>query len=95
MNMFYLALKYKTCIASTKKRCKSETLDMDVGVDVKRCKEMCSQNTQCNFITYIHGNQKNVCLLFEFCDEFESIADTGTIFSQNACPGKINYLKFL
>ena len=90
LNMFYLGLKYKTCVVSTKKKCKSELLEYEWGVDEKRCKERCSENSQCKFITYSHGvDQEAWCLLFEFCDELEIVAKTGTIFAKDTCPGKI------
>ena len=94
LNMFYLGLKYKTCVVSTKKKCKSEPLEYEWGVDEKRCKERCSENSQCKFITYSHGvDQEAWCLLFEFCDKLEIVAKTGTIFAKDTCPGKIYYLK--
>ena len=88
----FLGTNYISCSKLGKSKCRSEPLDKDNGVTVKRCQEMCDENKNCNFIFW---NTGRFCEIYNTCDEIRDNAAKGfgTIFAKHSCPGNMLDLK--
>ena len=72
------------------KKCNSTPIYREKGINEERCKEMCDDNGECN---YIFWNDESYCALYEDCVQYRTSKWVGTVFAKKGqpldCPGKI------